>query len=259
MREHETRRLNLVAQDREVVIIPEAAGKRVGPALESFHTAGSHGFEKLQLVPQILRLFAALVQVLVTGFLPHRPVAVAPGAIHTLESSPQDRPSAAGRPMARAIPYMSYSLPDGGQHVLFAKLPAAKRSASRCQASAHGAKGPPLCWRSTAGKIIERVAESLGVADLAERSRSIPKGVVLPPVLVLRKRRTRQSQGGARLLETLPRIMDRLAARCVAGTHSPYGSLRFPAQHALHASDPRLAPSQARCHPGTPYPSVLFD
>ena len=60
LREHETRRLNLVAQDREVVIIPEAAGKRVGPALESFHAAGSYGFEKLQLVPQILRLFAAL-------------------------------------------------------------------------------------------------------------------------------------------------------------------------------------------------------
>jgi len=145
MREHETRRLNLVAQDREVVIIPEAAGKRVGPALESFQAAGSYGFEKLQLVPQVLRLFAALVQVLVTGFLSHRPVAVAPGAIHALEPPAQDRPSAAGRPMACAIPHVPYRLADRGQDVLFAKLPAAECSASRRQARAHGAKGPPLC------------------------------------------------------------------------------------------------------------------
>jgi hypothetical protein len=43
-RESETHRLDLFAQDGEVVVVPEVAGQRVSAALKSLHAVGSHGF-----------------------------------------------------------------------------------------------------------------------------------------------------------------------------------------------------------------------
>jgi hypothetical protein len=192
-REGETRRLHPVAQDGEVVIVPETTRKHVGPSLKSLHAAGSNRFEKLQLMPQVLRLLAAFVQVLVTRFPSHHTVAVASGTIHALDTSPQDRPSATGRPTVRAVAYTSYRLPDRGHHVFITKLTAAKLPAIGRQAPAHDAEGPPLRPRSPPREAIERVDENLGVANFAERPRGIPQRVVLPPVLAVGKRRTRQS------------------------------------------------------------------
>ena len=136
-REVETRRLDLVAQDGEVVIVPETVGKRMGPALESLEAAGSHGLEKLGAgvtgTSPVCGIRAGS-----RYSLPFAPPCSCRAPLDIRARVPDSRPTIRrGSASGRAVSNASYRLPHRWRHVLVVKSPAAKRPAMRRQTRAH--------------------------------------------------------------------------------------------------------------------------